>query len=150
MKNEHAHFSELLMKALDESLTEKEKQQFTNYINTNAEYMQEWKEFSDLHSVTQNMTLKKPPEEVWDMYWNSIYNRMERGISWLLISFGTMLLLGFASYKFVQAIYINPDVPALIVVGITALFGGIFALTLSIIREKYYVRKSDPYKEIQR
>ena len=34
--------------------------------------------------------LKKPPKEVWKLYWTSVYNRLGRRIGWILLSIGAI------------------------------------------------------------
>jgi len=36
------------------------------------------------------MELKKPPKEVWKLYWASVYYRLERRIGWILLSIGAI------------------------------------------------------------
>ncbi len=143
-------FQALVMKAVDGDLSESEKSTFETLIAQNPIYKKEWEEFKKLKEVTDKVQLYEPTQEEWDMYWNNVYNRLERGLAWLLLSFGTLLILGFATYKFIEEFYLSPNIPLIITIGITAVFSGLFALTLSIIREKLHIRKTDPYKEVQR
>ncbi len=49
------------------------------------------KEFEE---VMSKVKLKKPPEEAWQLYWASVYNRLERRVGWILLSIGA-IILGF-------------------------------------------------------
>jgi len=54
--------------------------------------------------LMSKMELKKPPKDVWRLYWASVYNRLERRIGWILLSVGAMIILFFGGYKMVEGI----------------------------------------------
>ena len=94
------------------------------------------------------MAFKKPPKETWEVYWTSVYNRMERGIGWIFISIGAMILLFFGGYLLVEAIIQDPEIPALLKVGILAAMVGAAVLLVSFGRERLFVDKRERYKEV--
>ena len=96
------------------------------------------------------MKLKKLPEFYWDEYWNHIYNRLERGISWLLISVGTIIILGFALWHMLGELIADTLINPFLKGGIFILLIGVLILAVSIIREKIMIRKVDKYREVQR
>ncbi len=96
------------------------------------------------------MTLKTPPDEVWDDYWMNIYNRIERGIAWIIFSIGAIILMTYGLFKAVEEIIADPQLAVIVKIGIITVIGGLVILAVSILREKLRVRKSDPYKEIKR
>ncbi|NIM52936.1 MAG: hypothetical protein GTO22_27480 [Gemmatimonadales bacterium] len=96
------------------------------------------------------MTLRKPPDEIWDSYWGGVYRRLERGIGWILISLGTIVLLSYGVWKGVEDLLADTTLPTVVKVAVVALIVGLIALLVSVIREKLFVRKSDPYKDVIR
>lgn len=42
------------------------------------ECKKEFEEMGKFEEVMRKMELKKPPKEAWQLYWTSIYNRLER------------------------------------------------------------------------
>ena len=96
------------------------------------------------------MELKKPPKDVWRLYWASVYNRLERRIGWILLSIGAMIILFFGGYKMVEGIIQDPSTPLLLKAGILIFLGGIVVLLVSLIREQFFVRKRERYKEDER
>lgn len=143
-------FKELLMKAVDGLLDTAEKTEFDTFIRDYEQCKTEWQVFRELKSITGSMQFKEPKKETWDMYWSNIYNRLERGFAWLLTTIGAVLLTGYGAYLFLIKFIPDPSVPLIVKAGVFLLAGGLIALTISILREKLFIRKSDPYKEIQR
>jgi len=148
--NPEEQYRVLLMKALDAALTEPEEHKFERLLRESPERRQEWESMRAIKSITNKMTLKEPEKEVWDMYWTNTYNRLERGLAWLLITIGAVLLTGYSGYVFFESFFPDPNIPIVVKGGVILLLGGLMALSLSVIREKIFTRKSDPYKEVQR
>lgn len=149
-EEQYKRFKELLMKAVDGLLEQSERTEFDSFINNYESCKKEWQEFRELKSITGSMQLKEPIKEIWDMYWSNVYNRIERGIAWLVTTIGALLLAGYGAYQFLIHFIPDPSVPFIIKAGVFLLGGGLIALSISILREKLFIRKSDPYKEIQR
>jgi hypothetical protein len=143
-------FRVLVMKAVDGHLNEGERSTFNALIDQNPIYKKEWEEFKKLKEVTDKVQLNEPTEEDWDMYWSNVYNRIERGLAWFLLSSGAIIIIGYGAFKFIETFFPAPDIPTIIKVGIFLLLGGLSALAFSIIREKIFIYKSDPYKEVKR
>ena len=105
---------------------------------------------SRVKEVTGMMSMKSPPEEVWDTYWTSVYNRVERGAGWILASMGAILLLSWTAWEVVQELTRDPSIPAIIKFGMLSLAVGGIILFVSVAREKLFTRRSDPYREVDR
>jgi len=96
------------------------------------------------------MQLKSPPEETWEVYWASIYNRLERKAGWIIFSIGLIMLLFFGAYQAIRGLIFNPETPLLLIIGlITFIVGGII-LFVSILKEQLFCRKRERYKEIKK
>ena len=135
----------LMMGALDGELNEQEQLEFKDFIQRNPGYRKEYKELEKIKEVTLQMTLKNPNPEVWDRYWLHVYNRIERGIGWILLSAGAIILV----FYIIQSLLADSQLPTLIKIGIFCFYGGLFVLLISVLRERLHKRKYDPYKEIQ-
>ena len=144
------NFIYLLEKYLDTSANPEERIEFENLINSNPELYKEYEEQKRIKEVLKQMKLKNPSVEVWDSYWLGIYNRIERGLAWIMVSIGVLIILGFAALEFVNFIINDNTTPVLLKTGIIILVFGIFVLLFSVGREKFFTRKHDKYKEIQR
>lgn len=144
------NFIYLLEKYLDTSANPEERIEFENLINSNPDLYKEYEEQKRIKEVLKQMKLKNPSVEVWDSYWLGIYNRIERGLAWIMVSVGVLIILGFAALEFVNFIINDNTTPVLLKTGIIILVFGIFVLLFSVGREKFFTHKHDKYKEIQR
>jgi len=148
---EKEKFQLLLMAAIDGELSAEEKPQFEQYIRQYSECYAEWQKYVKLKEVTQTMQFTRPASEVWDHYWVSIYNRLERGIGWIVFSIGCVILLTYGGFKAVEAIVADSKLELIVKVGVIAVIGGLMLLIVSVIREKLYTARTDKYqKEVQR
>ena len=93
---------------------------------------------------------KSPPEEQWDHYWRSVYNRIERGIGWTLASVGAAVLIGYGLWHAIQGLLADTGMPEILKLAIFALLAGAAVLLISTIREKLFTYRNDRYKEVER
>lgn len=143
-------FQELLVQYSDGDCTPEQAARVEAHIGTcdtcrsDLEKLQRWK------GVSKDMQNRLLPDMAWDEYWQHIYNRLERGIGWILVSIGAIIMLGLAVYHFVVDILASTQLTGLEKTGIIALSIGFVVLLVSVIREKLMVKRYDKYKEIQR
>lgn len=140
----------LMEKILDGSASSAEKAEFEQIIIREPEMKKEFEEQKHIKEVLKMVQLKNPTNEVWDGYWESIYNRLERSIAWLFIFAGAAILLAIGSYEAVENFFADTQTPAVIKYSTAAVVFGLALLLFSVIREKLFTRKNDKYKEIQR
>ena len=141
---------QLMMARLDHELEPGEDHELDRLLADDAELRTEWEKLRRVREVTETMKFRTPPDEVWDTYWTGVYNRFERGIGWLLISVGAILLLSFAGWELLRELFQGTDVPRSVRFGVLALLVGLVVLGVSVVREKLLAHRNDPYKEIQR
>jgi ferric-dicitrate binding protein FerR (iron transport regulator) len=140
----------MMMAALDDELSVEQRTEFEELLAGDPELRKEWERLNGVKEVTHAMVFRRPPEEIWDQYFESTYNRLERGMAWVLLSLGTLIVVGYALWHALNAILAATDLPGYLKFGIfAALFGGAILL-VSVIRERLFVRKTDPYREIER
>ncbi len=97
------------------------------------------------------MKFKEPTDVELERYWHSVYNRLERGLGWVLFSLGAIIVLCYGGFKLVEEIVRDPGVAVLLKVGIVALVFGTVILFVSLLRERLAVVKVDRYsKEVER
>ena len=135
---------------LDGELSAEERERFERELRTTPELAIEFARVRELKEVTSSMRLKEFPDQVWDAYWSGTYNRLERGFGWILVSVGAMVLLAAGLYELAVALLRDSVDPWWIRVGVGALVAGLAVLFVSVLRERLFVLKSDPYKEVQR
>ena len=139
-----------VMAYLDGELPDSEMKEVAQLIEKNEEYREAYQTLKNVKEVTQDMKLRQLPEMYWDEYWEHVYNRIERGISWILISLGAIIIASFLVWHFIEQIIGNQDISVWLKAGIFIFFAGVIVLFLSILREKIMVRKVDKYREVER
>lgn len=103
-----------------------------------------------MKGVSETMKFTEIPEKHREKYWLGIYNQLERGIAWTLVSLGFSILAIWALWEGINGVLADRGLPPLAKFAVLALIiGGVFLL-VSVVREKLVLRKTDPYKEIER
>ena len=140
----------LMMAALDDELSADEQRELDRALGADASLRGEWDRMRSVKEVTQNMNYIKPPDGVWEDYWTSAYNRVERGFGWILLSVGALVLAAWVIFDVVDRMLADTTLPASIKLAIAALAIGGLVLLVSVAREKFVARRTDPYKGVQR
>ena len=143
-------FIVLTEKYFSDELSKEEKIELERMLKSDSQLQSEFDEQKNIKEVLNKMKLKNPSREVWDSYWMGVYNRIERGIAWVVISIGALIFFGYASYEIVNAFIKDTQAPVLAKIAISMLVFGGLILLFSLIREKIFSSKRDKYKEIQR
>ncbi len=143
-------FINLMEKYFVQTLTESEQKEFENMLEDNSTYKQEFEEQKKVKEVLNMIRFKNPEPEVWENYWMNVYNKFERGLAWLAVSAGALIVFGWAAYQAAEKIIQDAETPGLIKLGVAALVFGSLILLFSVLREKLFVKKSDKYKEVKR
>ena len=139
-----------VMALIDNELTGKEKKAVEKHLQECTKCQHDYKLLLKTKEITREMKLKKLPEMYWEEYWQHIYNRIERGISWILISIGAIIVISFAAWQMVSELIADQKLNPFFKVGIIILVAGLVILFISIVREKLMIRRVDKYKEIER
>lgn len=140
----------LMELALEGELSPEEKKEFDELLTTNHSIKNDFEEQTKIKGVLMSMSLKNPGKEFWDGYWLGIYNRIERGIAWILISISAIVIAAYAIIEIVQEFLAETNMPVFLKVSIIVFVIGTAILIFSLIREKIATSKKDKYKEIQR
>lgn len=141
---------ELLNKYLDNKLTEEEQNKLKELLSEDKSLNEELKNLKEMKEV---MDMLKPaePDREWKEYWSHLYNRLERGIGWIILSLGAILVLTFAGFQLIKDIISDPQLALYVKIGIFSLLLGLVILFVSVLRERIFLSKSDKYsKEVKR
>jgi predicted anti-sigma-YlaC factor YlaD len=147
---DHEKLKHLVSSYLDGELSREEREVVERHLEECSECRQAYREMRELGEVMARMTMKEPPKEVWKVYTESVYNRLERGIGWILVSIGAMIILFFAGYHVLKGLIMDPGIPILVKAGIFCGLGGVVVLLVSLVRERLFVNKRERYKEIEK
>jgi hypothetical protein len=139
-----------MMALLDGELDKEKINDVLEHLETCKKCSDDYASIKKVKEITNKMKFKKLPEFYWDDYWNHIYNRIERGLSWIFVSFGAIIIVCFAVWKFMDNLFALQNIHPLLRTGIFIFLIGIIILIISILREKIMVRRVDKYKEIER
>lgn len=140
----------LMEKYFENDLNDVEQIQFDKLLSSDQEFKREFEEQNKMKEVFKKMKFINPSDKLWDGYWEKTYNRTERGIGWLAVFLGLLILVGFASIEFVNQLYDDNSTPVIVKIGIVSLVFGLLVLLFSVLREKFFTYKNDKYKEIKR
>jgi hypothetical protein len=149
-KNKCESFKSIIVRYVDGEISPQEEQKLEEHLvvcsncQEDLEHLKEWK------GVSVEMKNKLLPDMAWDEYWQKLYNRLERGISWIFISIGAIIFLGIAAYQFVLKLVEANELSSFEKIGIFTFVFGLVMLFVSVVREKLMVRIKDKYKEIIR
>lgn len=140
---ERAHA--LLMAELDDELTVEDRRALDNLVAADPGLATEQARLRRVKEVTSMMTLRKPSDEIWDGYWTSSYRRAERGIGWLLLAAGSLVLAAWGLWRMVGSLWADTETPVSIRLAVVAVMLGLLVLLFSVVRERLFTRRHDPY-----
>lgn len=143
-------YKDLMMGYLDNELTQQQREKFEEHIASHRECAAEFEEFKKLQQITDSLSLAEPEDKIWDQYWSNTYNRLERGIGWVVFSVAAILLLIYGGFKLIEQIVTDPTIGILLKGGLLLLIVGLAILFVSILRERLFIRKKDRYKDVRR
>ena len=139
---------EMLAGYVDGELSEAERHTFEEELQHNIELQAELEQFRKLKEVTGLVKYADLPDEVWETYWESLYKKLERGIGWIFFSLGAIVIICYGLYQLFSEMFIDPDTPTLIKIGVTTLLVGLVILVVSLTRESLFAYRRDRYKEV--
>lgn len=137
----------LMMAALDGECTPGEREELDALLEKDAEIRLEWARLTRLKEVTSTMAMREPPEEVWDRFTTSVFHRAERGIAWMLIAAGAVVLAGWGAWRWTAEVLGATALPLVVRGAVVLVAVGAVALLLSVVRERWVVRRGDPYSK---
>lgn len=147
---EHDEIRKLICSYIDGELSAEDRKIVEDHIAGCPECAREHQQMKKFEEVMDEMAIKEPPKEAWKIYTQSVYNRMERGLGWILVSIGAMIMLFFAGYEILQGVVRDPTIHPLLKAGILAGLAGVVILLVSLIRERIFVNKRERYKEVEK
>jgi predicted anti-sigma-YlaC factor YlaD len=139
-----------MMAYLDNELTDEQKRAFEAHLASCPKCAQELDEFKRLKQMTDGMELVEPEERLWHQYWGGVYNRIERGIGWVVFSVAGILLLIYGGFTAIENVITDPGISLLLKAGLLALLAGLAILFVSVVRERLFFWSKDRYKDVRR
>jgi len=144
------NFRELLAGYIDGELSQVEREALEKELAANPELRAELDDLRKIKKVTDMMHYADLPDEIWENYWRSLYRKLERGIGWIFLSLGAVILLSFGLFEAFQALYTNPDNPLWLKLGVTGVGLGAVFLLVSYARERFFAHRRERYREVMK
>ena len=143
-------YRELLAGYVDGELTDAEKLDFERELSHSGELRADLEEFMKLKEVTDGMHYADIPDQVWESYWESLYKKTERGLGWLFLSVGAIIVLFFGLYEIFYGLFTDPEAPLWLKIGLPTGVVGAVILLVSYARERLFARKRERYTEVEK
>ncbi len=143
-------YKDLMMGYLDEELSAEQIRRFEEHLRTCKQCSSQLQEFRQLNAITEQMTLIEPEDRLWQQYWDGIYNRVERGIGWIIFSVAAILLTIYGGFKAIEDLITDPTVGLLLKIAMLVLLVGLAILFVSVLRERIFFWSKDRYKDVRR
>lgn len=150
MQPDEERVRHLMMAEVDREISGTGRDELDAALEADPDLRDELETFQRLKEVTDTMTPLKPPDETWDGYWEHVYRRLERGIGWILLSLGAIIVGTWGLWTLVREVLQDTTMPVFIRWAVLALLAGGVILFVSVVRERVFMRKSDPYKDVIR
>ena len=144
------NYKDLMMGYLDDELSDEQRIKFKEHLTDCSDCRQELEEFKKLKAITDDVTLMEPEDKIWQQYWGNIYNRLERGIGWILFGISAILLLIYGGFKMIEEIVNDPTIGLGLKAGLIVLIAGLAILFVSVARERLHFWSKDRYKDVRR
>jgi predicted anti-sigma-YlaC factor YlaD len=136
---------------VDEELAPQEREQLESHLQSCESCRRELEELVQFKEQLAMIQFNEPTDAELDRYWRSVYNRLERGLGWILFSLGTILLLCWGAFEVIEEMIRDPNVSMVVKIGVVALVVGLVVLFVSIARERLTIRQTDKYsREVER
>ena len=139
-----------LMGYLDNELSDEQRRRFEEHLAGCTDCADELEEFKKLKAITDEVSLAEPEEKVWQDYWSGVYNRIERGIGWIMFSVAAVALAIYGGFKAIEELIKDPGIEITLKIGLLTLIAGLAILFVSVLRERLYFWRRDRYKDVRR
>ncbi|MHC4561946.1 MAG: anti-sigma factor family protein [Planctomycetota bacterium] len=141
----------LITGALDDELSAQQQQDLDAHLASCESCRGDLEELKELKESLAMIQFTEPGDAELEKYWGGIYNRLERGVGWILFSAGAIVLLSYGSFKLIEEVIKDPTISWAVKIGLSALMAGTVIVFVSLLRERLTIRKTDKYsREVQR
>jgi len=139
------HPGEKLSGYLDGELTQGERQWVELHCEDCADCRNQLEELRSLSARIGGARISVIGEDRWRETMDNTTVKVGRGIGWLLFLAGLLVICGYVLYQF----GIDAGIPTWVKFAIAAVYGGLFVLLLSVLRQRLIESKTDKYKNVE-
>ena len=140
-----AHVEALLSGYLDGELTQQQSQRVDVHLGGCAECRDRLSELAGLRRRVAGARLSTMAQDVWRERMDDVAVKASRGLGWVLFLGGLLLLAGYGASEFV----IDTSLGAGVKLMVSAVYLGLGALFVSVLRQRLIERKTDKYKDVE-
>lgn len=139
------HVGELLSGYLDAELTQQQRQQVEIHCDTCTKCKSDFDELKAMREEIGRAQLSDIDQDIWRETMDDTTVQTSRGIGWLLFIGGLLGALSIGAYELV----FDSSLSLLEKLIVGAIYGGLVALLLSVLRQRLIERKTDKYKDVE-
>ena len=139
------HVGEMLSGYIDGELTQQQRQRVEVHCDGCEKCNCNLRELRALRDRVGRSGLSELGEDIWREQMDDTTVRATRGIGWLLFIGGLLILAGYIIYELVIDTSMTLGVKLLF----AAIYGGMGALFVSVLRQRLIERKTDKYKDVE-
>lgn len=139
----------LLSALVDNELDPEQKKAVGDHLAACADCRAEYARLNRLKEVTDSMKYFDLPDKLWAGYWNGIYNKIERGLGWIFLSLGVILIVSIGAWETLNKFFLDSRPPLILKIGVGSGIFGVIILLVSVIRERLFSRAHDRYEEVE-
>jgi predicted anti-sigma-YlaC factor YlaD len=144
-------YQDLISGYLDDELPQDQRQRLENHLQTCNPCAETLRQLTTMKEELAMLKFKEPSDAELQRYWSGVYNRLERGIGWILFSLGSIVALSYGGVCLVEEMIRDPKISLVLKISVIALIVGIVILFVSLLRERLTLRKTDKYsREVER
>jgi anti-sigma factor RsiW len=138
-------FKLTMMAYIDGELSDEQRALFEEHLETCESCRTELDSYQGLERELSEMTFADPTDQELETYWQGVYNRIERGAAWVLVSIGVIFLLSFGAFKLIESFIASGEVALALKIGVVCLIFGLVVLLVSVVRERLTICRTDRY-----
>lgn len=139
------HVGKLLSGYIDGELTQQERQRVEIHCGNCPQCDSDLAELRALRVQVGESRLSELGEDIWREQMEDTTVKLTRGIGWLMFIGGILVFAGYGIYEFVIDTSMALEVKLLF----AAVYGGLGAIFISVLRQRLIERKTDKYKDVE-
>lgn len=144
-RNTDDHVGEWLSGYIDGELTQQERQRVDVHCDACPQCRQQLDDLRELRQQVGSARLSELGDDKWREMMDDTTVRVSRGIGWLLLIGAALAVAGIAVFTIIT----DPTIGTYERLLITAVYGGMAALFISVLRQRLIERKTDKYKDVE-